>query len=39
MTKETDLLDLGELEDIDESVSKHIKRSPDLDLMGDEEEY
>ena len=34
MTKE--YLDLGEYEDIDKAVSKHIKDNPDIDLLGEE---
>ena len=30
---------LGTTEDIDESVSKHIKKNPEIDILGDEEEY
>ena len=36
MTKD---LDLGEYEDIDKAISKHIKNNPDIDLIGDEHDW
>ena len=35
MSKEN--LDLGEYEDIEKSVSEHLKKNKDIDLLGDEE--
>jgi hypothetical protein len=32
-------VDLGEYEEIDESIKKHLKDNPDIDLLGEEEEY
>ena len=35
-TKEN--MDLGEYEDIDETIAKHIRKNPDIDIMGEEED-
>jgi hypothetical protein len=36
MTKEN--LDLGDYEEIDKAISKHIKENPDIDVLGEEED-
>jgi hypothetical protein len=31
-------LDLGDLEDIDKEIARHISKNKEIDLMGDEED-